>query len=136
MFGNINRITRDLKTARVKRLRHECALIDIEQITGRRIDDARNCSEKNLSFLRIERAEANMMVLSCLRVAKKNKVASVWQKVGPAMCFFFGVDLCCEHRSSALRRNALQPFWSSKQDHAFATPGGATLFAHVAQLLR
>src|SRR6476646_8676711 len=77
-----------------------------------------------------------MVVLSCLRVAKKNKVAPVRQKVGPAMCFFFGVDLCCEHWSPALRRNALQTFWSSEQDHPFATPGRATLFARVAQLLR
>src|ERR1044072_9710799 len=96
---------------------HERALVHVEQVTRRPINDTSYSVKENLSLRRIERAETNVMIFSRLCISEENEVTTVRQEIGPAVRFFLRIDLGGELRRATHGRDAMQTFWSTEENH-------------------
>src|SRR6185369_1116576 len=135
VFDERRRIAGEFHTFSVEWMGHECALVHVDEVTWRRIGDASYGTKEDLSFLRIERANPNVMVLSGLCVTQKDEVAAVRQEVRPAMRLFLLIDFGREFRSSALRGDAMKSFRSTKENHAITTPCSTTILSNITENL-
>src|SRR5690349_23722356 len=61
---------------------------------------------------------------------------TIRQKIGPAVRFFFRLNLRRELRRTTRRRDAVQTFWSTEENHSPTTPRAATVFPNITQILR
>jgi hypothetical protein len=136
VLGDVDGVARELEGRGVERLRDERALPDVEQVAGRRVDDARDGGEKYAALLGVERAEADVVILRARGVAEEEEVSAVREEVGPAVRLLLLAHARRQDGRAAAGGDAVQPVDAGEEDHAAAAPRAAPVLRRVAQRLR